>query len=102
MKIISNKHIPVKGFKAMAIYPFIFVRSECKMRHKDWNHEKIHFAQQKELWLIGFYVLYLIYWLRYGYRNIPFEKEAYIYEGYNDYLQFRAKFAWRDIHKNGY
>ena len=43
---------------------------------KTIRHEKIHYAQQKELYFIGFYVLYIYWWARFGYKNIPFEKEA--------------------------
>jgi len=40
MKIIYNKIIPFKGYKAMAIWPFIFARK--KLSEIDINHEKIH------------------------------------------------------------
>ena len=30
MEIIYDKNIPLKGFKAMTIWPFIFVRSDMK------------------------------------------------------------------------
>lgn len=105
--IIKNNILPFKGFSAMAVWPFIFVR-------KDWledinslskdlggerydrtvNHEKIHFRQQKELLLVGFYILYLIFWLIYGYRNIPFEREAYKNQDDFDYLSKRKLFAF--------
>lgn len=104
MRVIKNKYIPVKKFVAMAVFPLIFVREDRaeEFTKEVENHEKIHFAQQKELFLIGFYLLYLFYWIKYGYRNNPFEKEAYTYQGFNDYLKIRGKFAWRDIHKKGY
>ena len=68
------------------------------------NHEKIHLAQQKELWIIGFYLLYVYYWLRgkwtgeqslIAYLNIPFEIEAYTNESNQHYLLDREKHSWR-------
>ena len=67
------------------------------------NHEKIHLAQQKELWIIGFYLLYVYYWLRgkwkgeqslIAYLNIPFEVEAYSNEAKPFYLIERKRHAW--------
>lgn len=92
--IIYNKHIPAKGFKAMATWPIIWVRGESVSK-ETLNHERIHFAQQKELWIIGFYVLYLIWWLKYGYRNIPFEKEAHENENNLGYLITRDKYSYK-------
>lgn len=89
MKIIFNKIIPCKGFKAMAIWPFIFVRKDNKPKFRTINHEDIHLKQQAELLLILFYLWYLIEWLirsvqyrsfHKGYRNISFEREAYAHE----------------------
>lgn len=98
--IINNKYLPFKGFAAMAVYPFIFTRKGAKITETTIRHEKIHFAQQKELLLIGFYLLYLIFWIRYGYRNSPFEREAYDCEQYSMYLEVRKPFAWlKHTHK---
>ena len=54
--ILYNKFIPFKGYKAMAIFPFIFVRSEYKDSNGISiviNHENIHLHQQKEVSTIG-------------------------------------------------
>ena len=96
MKIIYNKVIPFKGFKAITIWPFIFVRKECSFNEEDLNHENIHGKQQKELLLIFFYLIYLIEWIFKGYKNISFEKEAYSNENNLDYLKNRKSYAmWR-------
>ncbi len=68
------------------------------------NHEMIHIKQQKELFVVGFYLLYVIYWLFnllwyrvspvIAYSMIPFEIEAYENEGNLNYLQSRPRFAW--------
>lgn len=102
MIIIKNNIIPFKGFIAITIWPFIFVRRN--LNNIDINHEKIHGAQQKELLLIFFYIIYIIEWLirlfinkSDAYKNISFEKESYKYEKDLDYLKTRKHFAmWRN------
>lgn len=102
--IVYNSLIPFRGFMAITIWPFIFVRKEYKSRFDDvcLRHENIHVQQQKELLLIFFYVIYLLEWLinlfRYGgkkaYYMISFEREAYAHE--NDENYKRKHFAqWR-------
>jgi len=69
------------------------------------NHERIHCAQQVELLVIFFYLIYvghyLINLIKYrnhqeAYRNIIFEKESYNYERDFEYLKNRKLFAyWR-------
>ena len=127
MKIIVNKYIPFKGYSAMAIWPFVFIRkdwfpyqylqkitdmyetptayyNECKKEVLiTLNHERIHLEQQKELWFIGFWILYLLFWVfnifKYwnfskAYMQIPFEQEAYNLETLIKYLEVRKKFKW--------
>jgi len=107
MKIIYNKLIPFKGFVAMTVWPFIFIRSECRDYVERYpqviNHEEIHGAQQKELLLIFFYICYLAEWIyrlifhpKTAYKGISFEREAYEHEREYDYLDRRKPFAmWR-------
>jgi len=89
---------------AITLYPFIVSRSE--MSKTTLNHERIHLVQQRELWLLGFYVLYILYWLkgkvsgmtnRAAYMNIPFEKEAYTMQEDLIYTAYRAPFAWKQF-----
>ena len=87
---IKNKSIPFKGFKAITIWPFLFYKEE--MSEIDLNHEAIHAAQQKEMFLIGFYAKYLTY----KYDNNPFEKEAYANENNLEYLKTRKPFNWKN------
>lgn len=101
MKIIKNKFIPFKGFKAINLFGILFVRKECELSQRDINHESIHTAQMKEMWYIGFYIWYLIEWLyklitiKNAYRNISFEREAYSNQNDMYYLNAkRKKFAW--------
>lgn len=101
--IIKNNIIPFKGYIAMAIYPFIFVRREYgNVSERTIRHEKIHFKQQKECLIVGFYILYLIMYLwnliKYkgdankAYHCIPYEKEAYAYQ--NNIHYNRRPYAW--------
>lgn len=89
INIVFNKIIPFKGFKAITIWPWIFVRIESMSRwlKQDEWHETTHLWQQVETmvaalaillvlavldvvswwWLLSvpfsFYVLYLLEWL---------------------------------------
>ena len=67
------------------------------------RHEAIHWAQQRELLLLGFFLLYPLTWLyqlarlRSGeaaYRAIPFEIEAFSHQDEPGYLDRRPLFAW--------
>lgn len=96
--IIFNNWIPFKGYKAVALWPFIFIRNDIKSLNSiDVNHEKIHLRQQIELLVIPFYIIYLIEWLFKSYKNISFEKEAYSNEDNLDYLKTRKLYnQWRN------
>ena len=101
-KLVYNKILPFGHYLAMAIYPFIFIRKDNWEKVQDiikpkmLNHERIHFEQQKELWFIGFYLMYAYWWLRYGYKKIPFEKEAYNNQYNFNYIKLRPKFAYKN------
>lgn len=103
MRIIYNRFIPFKGFKAINLFGVVFAREGLTMTPHDINHEKIHTAQMRELWYIGFYILYFVEWLyrlvfhtRTAYRGISFEVEAYEHQYDYDYLDNRRPFAqWR-------
>ena len=54
MKIIYNKIIPFKGYLAMCVFPFIFVRKDARnLTVKDINHESIHGVQQLETFIVS-------------------------------------------------
>tara|TARA_A100001515_G_scaffold80527_1_gene63864 strand:+ start:162 stop:491 length:330 start_codon:yes stop_codon:yes gene_type:complete len=104
--IIKNSIVP-KLFSvfinvyAIALYPFVFIRDEGN--EVVINHERIHLKQQRELWVIGFYLLYVLFWLinlvRYrdtatAYYELPFEREARVNESDWVYLLNRKRFAW--------
>lgn len=100
MKIIYNKFIPFRGYKAINLFGFVFARGY--INEVDKRHEAIHSAQGRELLWIGFYLLYGLEWFikcfTYGYKraywNISFEREAYENEQNRIYLRDRKKFSW--------
>ena len=83
MKIIRNKYIPFKGFRAINLFGILFVRGNTIINDRTIRHEAIHTAQMKEMLYIFFYLWYLIEWIirlfmkGNAYRNISFEREAY-------------------------
>jgi hypothetical protein len=89
------------GGGGIALWPFAFIVPELEHDKDIHNHEKIHLAQQRELWVIPFYVLYVLFWLQglfrrdtVAYLSIPFEREAYDNEADPEYLATRKPFAW--------
>lgn len=88
----------------MALFPFILLKKQKYKEHAVLlNHERIHLAQQVELMLLGFYVLYLLHYLynllKYrnhnsAYLNIIFEREAYSMEEDISYLKERRLWHW--------
>ena len=103
MKIIYNNIIPPRGYKAITILNVVFVRKGLVMRDKDINHENIHWEQEKELVIVGFYLLYIMeFFLRLfrmrrwhkAYRSISFERECYENETDLNYLKSRKHYAW--------
>ena len=105
MKVILNNIIPFKGFVAICLWPFIFVRKSAaeKFGGRAGNHECIHAEQQKEMLVIFFVLWYGFEWcvrcIQYrnvhtAYRNISFEREAYANESNYGYLEERKYYSW--------
>lgn len=100
MFLIVTKYLIPKGYRGLAIYPFVFVKYSLDIENPVFvNHERIHLRQQLELLIIPFFVLYFLEFLvrliQYGnrdlaYRNISFEREAYANEKDLDYLKQRS------------
>ena len=105
--IVKNSKIPKYAsifinVYAITLYPYVFIRDEGNDRVI--NHERIHLKQQRELWILGFYMLYVAFWLfnliiyrsfQKAYNEIPFEREAYANDGDWVYLFNRKPHAWR-------
>ena len=107
-KIKYQRILPFGKYIGITLYPYIFLKKKVKNYHKQQqniliNHEKIHFAQQSELikkynifiGLIIFYSLYIYWWIKYGYKQIPFEKEAYSNQENLKYLKNRKPFSYK-------
>ena len=86
---------------ALTLWPFVISRN--KLNSQMLNHESIHIKQQQELLVVGFYLLYVFYWLKglclyrsaeIAYYSIPFEIEAYENDENEQYLQNRKPWAW--------
>lgn len=107
MRVVFNSLIPFKPYKAINLFGIIFVRGGCadEISDKLLRHEHIHTLQMKELWYIGFYFLYVWFYLKNriwmdridAYYNNPFEREAYYYEKDQTYYLKRPKFNWRKL-----
>ena len=92
----------VVDITAITLYPFIISREE--MSKDVLQHETIHIAQQKELFVVFFYLLYGWDYLRgyikfrnkdLAYRRIRFEQEAYAQMFNESYLDNRKSYSWR-------
>lgn len=101
--IISKFWVP-KNFSGITFFPFVFVRDKSWAENTTFlNHEKIHIRQQLELLIFFFFIWYGIEFLirlikhrniHQAYRNISFEKEAYLFENQPDYLKKRCLFSF--------
>ena len=123
MKVIYNRFIPPKGFYAITVIKWIFVRDKYKhldgssIYNKMINHESIHEQQILDFtpevfssWLrytvgsICFYLLYGLEWLfklipcfikkKNAYRSLCAEQEAYKNERNFNYIKNRPKLSW--------
>lgn len=105
MKVIYNKHLPIKGYVAINLFGLIFARKEFKPLSKvTENHEAIHTAQMRELLFVFFYLWYGIEWVirlfqyrdrKEAYLNISFERESYQNQNNLGYLKARKKYEFR-------
>jgi hypothetical protein len=101
--ILISKYLVPKGYTGVTVYPFVFLKyHKLKTDVVLLNHEYIHLKQQLELLVIPFYIFYgfeflirLVQYKRWkkAYRNISFEREAYINEDNLEYLNGRK--AWQ-------
>jgi hypothetical protein len=99
MFLIVAKYLIPKGYRGLAVFPFVFVKYSLDKKNEAFvNHERIHLRQQLELLVIPFFIWYLVEFLArliqyknrdLAYRNISFEREAYANEVDLDYLNRR-------------
>jgi len=114
---IENSKIPVWlskfspiNINAITLGPIVLSRGVLSERVK--RHETIHFMQYKELFFIGFLLIYLYDYLyaaiikkkgfsRESYLAIRFEQEAYGNDYKEYYLDERKKFHWKSYPLGG-
>ena len=105
---IENSKIPVWlsyvapiDIGAITLGPVVISREQMSDQTK--RHETIHWQQYIELGIIGFPILYIVYWiiglLKYrdgalAYAMIPFEQEAYSNDSDEVYLLNRNRYEW--------
>ena len=80
---------------------WVWCRGEMSDRTK--RHETIHYLQQREMLMVGQWILYglfhVINLVKYrdgntAYYENPFEREAYANDENSNYLQERKPYAW--------
>lgn len=100
MFLIVTKYLIPKGYRGLVIFPFVFLKNSLDKKNPIFmNHERIHLRQQLELLIIPFFIWYFLEFLirlfqnkdmDLAYRNIGFEREAYLNEKDPDYLRLRS------------
>jgi len=98
--VFLSKFAPIT-IGAIALFPFVFSVGVMSTRQK--RHETIHFQQQLETGVLGFYLIYLWDYARMrikgvsgpeAYRQIRAEQEAHANDAYASYLSRRKRYAW--------
>jgi hypothetical protein len=98
------RHLSLIPARGMALFPFILVKYPQDLTNARLiRHEYIHIWQQVELFIIPFYMLYLLNYLwnrlkgqkhEQAYFNICFEKEAFMNDHDESYLQKRRLWSF--------
>lgn len=104
MFLIVAKYLIPKGYRGMAVFPFVLVKYDFDKANAVFvNHEKIHLRQQLEMLILPFFIWYVLEFsiclIQYknkdlAYRNISFEREAYTNETNLSYLKKRSFFQF--------
>jgi hypothetical protein len=99
MFLIVTKYLIPKGYRGLAVFPFVFVKYRLDKENSVFvNHERIHLRQQSELLFIPFFIWYffefILRLIQYknkdlAYRNLSFEREAYANEKDLNYIKKR-------------
>lgn len=94
--------------QGIVLFGIVLLQKQVKnypenIRRTLFNHERIHVRQWIEMLFIPFGLWYLMeFVVRYvqyrnwdlAYRNISFEREAYLHESNTEYLSQRPFWAW--------
>ena len=109
LPVILSKFAPIEIW-AITLGPWVFCRGELSEKTK--RHETIHYLQYKELWFLGFLFVYLFDYLwaavlskkgftRESYLSIRFEQEAWHCDDFENYVENRERFAWKNYPLGG-
>ena len=101
--ILIIRHFFYRNYVGLCLWPFIILRNAALREDEVLiNHERIHLRQQAEMLVLFFYALYLTEWVLKSiyyldcyraYRNVSFEREAYLHEKDFTYLDRRPPFG---------
>ena len=118
MRIIKNNWILLRKMRCINLFGVLLVRSGFEPSLFDINHERMHTAQMRELWYVGFYIIYCLEYIYRlpgcildwandelersvfytAYQRLSFEREARKYATNLTYLVARHRFAqWKTI-----
>lgn len=86
----------------ITLAPFgIYIDENHMLNKRIITHERIHWRQQMEMYIIFFYIWYFLEWLikffskgTEAYYCISFEREAHINDNEECYYIYRENFAW--------
>ena len=102
--ILISKYLVPRGYLGITLFLFMVLKSKALSKNRVLiNHEKIHLKQQLELLVIPFFILYGLEFVirlikhrnwHLAYKNISFEREAYINESNFDYLRNRKNWSF--------
>lgn len=102
-KVHLVKRHPMGGnFLAICLFGAVFATRH--LNSTEYNHERIHAVQQKELLYVPFFIWYVLEWLvllvKYrdwmeAYHHIRFEEEAYRHQDDLQYLQHRRHYHYK-------
>ena len=92
-----NKWWLPQTFTGITLNGKIYLRRWETATERTVRHEHIHTLQQEELGYVIFLIKYVGWWFIRGYMGIPFEREAYNYQGTENYLIERKPFTWKEF-----
>lgn len=102
--VIISKYFFYRNYVGLSLWPFIILKEpELSKDRILINHERIHLRQQAELLILPFYIWYISEWViksiwylstYKAYRNLSFEREAYLHESDPEYLASRSRFGF--------
>jgi len=107
--VILSKFTPIEIW-AITLGPIVLCRGELSEKTK--RHETIHYRQYLETLFIGFIIIYLFDFLyavfiakkgfsRESYLAIRFEQEAHHCDDFENYLDERVAFSWKNYPLGG-